>query len=52
MVGLGSWSYDDVAAHADGILARVRAGTMPCDGAWSQEQVNAFQTWVDAGKPR
>ncbi len=39
------WSYDDVAAHADAILARVRAGTMPCDGAWSKEQVDAFQTW-------
>jgi hypothetical protein len=46
------WSYDDVAAHADAILARVRAGTMPCDGAWSKEQVDAFQGWVDAGKPR
>jgi hypothetical protein len=30
------WSYDDVAAHADEILERVRAGTMPCDGAWPQ----------------
>jgi hypothetical protein len=27
-------SYDDVAAHGDDILERVRAGTMPCDGAW------------------
>ena len=46
------WSYDDVAANADDILVRVRAGTMPCDGAWSKEQVDAFQNWVDAGKPR
>ena len=46
------WSYDDVAANADAILARVRAGTMPCDGAWSTEQVDAFQGWIDAGKPR
>lgn len=46
------WSYDDVAANADAILARVRAGTMPCDGSWSTEQVDAFQGWVDAGKPR
>src|SRR5215469_6023627 len=46
------WSYDDVAAHADDILARVRAGTMPCDGAWPREQVDAFQSWIDAGKPR
>ena len=46
------WSYDDVAANADAILARVRAGTMPCDGAWSTEQGDAFQGWIDAGKPR
>jgi hypothetical protein len=46
------WSYDDLAAHADDILARVRAGTMPCDGAWPKEQVDAFQSWVEAGKPR
>jgi hypothetical protein len=46
------WSYDDVAAHADDILARLRAGTMPCDGAWPKEQVDAFQSWIDAGKPR
>jgi len=46
------WSYDDVAAHADAILARVRAGTMPCDGTWSKEQVDAFQAWIDAGKPQ
>jgi hypothetical protein len=26
------WSRDDVSEHADGILARVKAGTMPCDG--------------------
>jgi hypothetical protein len=46
------WSYDDVNAHADDILARVRAGTMPCDGAWPKEQVDALQSWIDAGKPR
>jgi hypothetical protein len=27
------WSYEDVTAHADDILARLRAGTMPCGGA-------------------
>jgi truncated hemoglobin YjbI len=46
------WSYDDVAAHADEILGRVSAGTMPCDGAWPKEQVEAFKGWVDAGNPR
>ena len=46
------WSYDDVSANADKILAVVRAGTMPCDGAWPKEQVDTFQSWIDAGKPR
>jgi hypothetical protein len=45
------WSYDDVKAHADAILAQVKAGSMPCDGAWPADQVDAFQRWVDAGYP-
>jgi hypothetical protein len=45
-------SYDDVSAHAEAILGRLRAGTMPCDGAWPAAQVDVFQRWVDAGKPR
>jgi hypothetical protein len=44
-------SYDDVRANADGILARVSDGSMPCDGAWPQEQVDLFRQWVDAGCP-
>jgi hypothetical protein len=27
------WSHDDVRANAQGILERVKAGTMPCGGA-------------------
>ena len=46
------WSYEDVSANATAILAQVRAGTMPCDGAWPSEQVELLQRWVDAGKPR
>jgi hypothetical protein len=46
------WSYDDVSAHASAIVARLRAGTMPCDGAWPAEQVDLLQRWVDTGKPR
>jgi hypothetical protein len=43
------WSYEDVKAHAQPILARLRAGTMPCDGAWSAEKIDAFQRWIDGG---
>lgn len=43
------WAYDDVRAHADEILARLRDGSMPCDGAWPPEQVDLFQRWLDSG---
>jgi truncated hemoglobin YjbI len=45
------WSYDDVAANAEPILDRLRAGAMPCDGAWSEEKVEIFQRWVESGTP-
>jgi hypothetical protein len=45
------WSYDDVVQNSDAILGRLRDGTMPCDGAWPEEQVDLFQHWVDAGMP-
>ena len=45
------WSHDDVAQNTDAILGRLRDGTMPCDGAWSEEQIAAFQDWVKAGTP-
>ncbi len=37
------WSHDDVAGNSDAILGRLRDGTMPCDGAWPDEQVAVFQ---------
>ena len=45
------WSLDDVSTHADAILDRLEAGTMPCDGAWPAERVAVFRRWIDAGKP-
>ena len=45
------WSHDDVSQHADAILARLQAGTMPCDGAWPEAQVDLFQRWTESGKP-
>ena len=45
------WSYDDVVQHSDAILGRLREGTMPCDGAWPDEQVALLEGWVDAGMP-
>jgi hypothetical protein len=45
------WSYDDVSDNADEILSRLRAGSMPCDVAWPEAQVDLFAHWVDEGKP-
>jgi hypothetical protein len=44
-------SYDDVRANADAIYARLEDGSMPCDGAWPEEDVRRFQAWIDAGFP-
>jgi CDGSH-type Zn-finger protein/truncated hemoglobin YjbI len=45
------WAYADVVKHADAIAARLRNGSMPCDGAWPDERVAAFQRWIDEGHP-
>lgn len=46
------WSHDDVSRHAEAILARLRDGSMPCDGAWPAAQVDLFQDWVEGGRPQ
>jgi hypothetical protein len=46
------WSHGDVSQNADAILVRLRSGTMPCDGAWPQAQVDLFERWMESGKPR
>ena len=46
------WSHADVSQNADAILAVLRSGTMPCDGAWPQAQVDLFERWAESGKPR
>ena len=45
------WSHDEVSEHSDAILARLVAGTMPCDGAWPHAQVDLFRRWTQSGKP-
>ena len=42
--------YEDVHANADGILSRLRAGNMPCDGAWPAAEVDLFDKWIADGK--
>ena len=45
------WSYEDVSANADAILAAVRGGSMPCDARWPSGKVNLLQSWIDKGMP-
>lgn len=44
------WSYADVVAHAAAIAERLGEGTMPCDGAWPDENVALFAAWISGGK--
>ena len=46
------WSFDDVKANADAILAAVRTGSMPCDTPWTTEKVDLLERWVDSGTRR
>jgi hypothetical protein len=41
----------DVSDNADAIVASVRSGQMPCDGAWPDTDVDKLQQWIRAGKP-
>ena len=45
------WKYEDVKLHAAAILTRLRAGTMPCDGAWPPDHIDAFTRWLDTEAP-
>jgi hypothetical protein len=42
-------SYDDARQNAEAIYERLANGTMPCDGAWPEEDVNRFRGWIDGG---
>jgi hypothetical protein len=42
-------SYEDVRTHGEAIYAALAAGQMPCDGAWTDENVRRFRSWLDAG---
>jgi hypothetical protein len=45
-------SYEDVSERAEEIHSRLQDGTMPCDAPWSEENVERFREWIDAGMPR
>ena len=43
------WSLADVRDHAAAILEVVKAGTMPCDGQWSSDDVDLLARWIAGG---
>jgi hypothetical protein len=43
------WSYEDVRDNSGPILQVLRGGSMPCDGAWPEAQVDLFERWTDEG---
>jgi hypothetical protein len=45
------WSYNEVVENKHAILARLDAGTMPCDGPWPSTQVELFGSWISEGTP-
>ena len=45
------WAYEDVKEYSATILERLRDGSMPCDRAWPQEQIDLFERWIDGGMP-
>ena len=47
--GLDLSSYTDVKAQAESIHAALKGGTMPCDGAWPEDQISLFKRWMDEG---
>lgn len=40
------WDVEEVRVNATAILERLEAGDMPCDGAWTRDQVELFSSWV------
>jgi hypothetical protein len=41
--------HEDARANAQGIYERLADGSMPCDGAWTADQIALFRRWVDEG---
>lgn len=45
------WDYQDACGHAGEILERIEDGSMPCDMAWPEEQIELLRRWIAAGTP-
>jgi hypothetical protein len=47
--GMDFSSYDDVKKHAQDICSRLSEKEMPCDGPWSERDVQQFREWMEGG---
>ena len=43
-------NFEQVSAKADIILGRLESGSMPCDGAWPEKDIETFRQWIKGGK--
>jgi hypothetical protein len=43
------WSPEDVVAHGQAFLGRLKAGAMLCDGGWPADPVASFERWLVQG---
>jgi hypothetical protein len=49
VAGFDLSKVEDVRAHAQDIYERLADGSMPCDGAWPDDQIARFKQWMDEG---
>ena len=47
-LGIDLFSYEAVKKHAGDIYARLSTKKMPCDGPWSDGQVQKFKEWMES----
>jgi len=47
--GIDLSSYEDVKKHARDTYVRLSAKDMPCDGPWSDNDMQKFKEWMDGG---
>ncbi len=46
------WHFEEVVSNATAIAAKLRDGTMPCDGPWPDDRVELFDRWLAQGTPQ
>jgi len=47
--GIDLSSYEDVKKRAQHVYARLSAKEMPCDGPWSEDNVQKLKEWIQSG---